>query len=183
MTINIATGELSNIATPATKTAAQIELELNTLEQELQSARELARRRSTYSYVVQSVTAAVVLGNATQANLDRANADLDKSVDATIRVAMLEQSVGELRNTLDYVRGQERTAFCQSIKQEFNSTYAQYHEQSKQLFATFKTLKQLALRYQGMTNVSLLPPSDAKLNLPCLDPASQWDVGIPTGSR
>ena len=169
--------------TPVPKTSTELQAELSTLEQELQNTRDLAKRRGTCSYIVQSTTAAVVLGNATAVDLEKAKANLDASVDATIRVAMLEQSVAELRNTLDYVRGQERRQFCEGIKQEFNSAYVQYHEQSKQLLATFKTLKQLSNRYQGMTNNILMSPRDAKLNLPCLDPADAWDVGIPTGSR
>lgn len=165
------------------KTVIELTHDLAQLDMARQEAQALADDRATRSYRVQSVTSAVVLGNAGQADLLAAQSALDASIDALLRVANLKQAVADIERQLVEARGRERKAHCDSVAAEHAALHDRFKAQSKELLQTFKEMQTLNFSYMGLTGRELHPAFYRELNLPVISGMLSSRSGIFTGSE
>ena len=175
---------VENIGQPRQKTVEDLQAELQILETELQTCQHLVNDRNLRSYRVQSATTQHALGNGTIAELQRAQSQLDESVEALLRKSHLEGAIAELKDHIRFVEGQARRVFCESIKAEYDQTFDDLKQQSQAMLATYKRLQSIASRYQGMTNRDIFPAYLRKMHLPILHGEDDWSgTNQPTGTR
>lgn len=150
------------------KTIAELEQERIELERAVKDTIALANERGTRAYRIQTMTTAVALGHASKADLQKAQADLDASVNAIVRRQHLEASLAELDSSIVVTRGRDRAAYCNSVADEHAAVYADYKTKSKELFELFKQLNTLNNKYMGLTSRQLHGMHENELNLPAV---------------
>jgi len=150
------------------KTVEQLEQDLAILQTALKDTQAIVNERGTRSYVVQSMTSRVVLGNATKQDLIAAQAALEECVEALPRLAALQTSIATVVEQIAFAKGRERKQSCDQIKDEHASLYADYKAASKALLAQFRQLQHLNNCYVGLTGRPLHGGHEIEINLPAV---------------
>ncbi len=150
------------------KTIAELEAERVELERAVKEANDLANERGTRAYRIQTLTTQHALGHASRGDLEKAQRELDDSVDAIVRKQHLERSLAELDETIVVTRGRDRAAYCNSVDAEHRQLYAEYKTKSKELFELFRTLNTLNNKHLGLTGRALHGTHENELNLPAV---------------
>lgn len=152
------------------KTVEQLTAEKQILEQALAEAGTLVADRASRSYQVQSATSQAVLQGSAEARarLEKAQRDLQESVDALVRQDHLRTAIKSLEEQIVVARGAERRQSCEAIANEHAALYGEYIAASKSLLAQFRQLQTLNFSHMGMTGRELHGAHERELNLPAV---------------
>jgi len=165
------------------KTAAEIAADLQTLESEQASVAALVRSIPELQKAAARATTQHIIGQATVAEVQKAQNRLDEASAALARKSALDVAIAETNDALSWQRGTERREFCQGIDQQFKEEMATYVEQGRTLLATFRRLQALSNQYVGMTNRTLLDNFHRELNLPQVTGSLSGRSNITTGAE
>jgi hypothetical protein len=169
------------------KTLEELQTELATIEQALVETRKLANERATVSYQLQVIQTGVLLGNKTTSDLQQAQAQLQATVDALVKVPLLEQAVADARKMVEECQFQDRKKHVDGIKKEFDDVYERYGIESKKLLAIYRDLQRLDNQYRAMARAGSLPellgPYHRELNLPAVTGPLSTRSGFSTGQE
>jgi hypothetical protein len=150
------------------KTVTELQQELDLLEREHAEATKLVNSINMLSKNMEAMTRANVLGNASASELLQAQSKWEEATKAVQRQALLNQSIRDQRQALDYARAAEKRAFIDKIGSDFAATRAAYIEQSRQLLATFKEMMRLHNLSISMRSTPFMFDGDFRLDLPAL---------------
>lgn len=150
------------------KTVTELQTELDLLERELMEATKLVNSIDMLSKNMEAMTRANVLGNATASDLMAVQQKWEEATKAIQRQQLLNHSIREQHQALDYARAAEKRAFIDKIGSDFATARAAYIEQSKQLLATFKEMARLNNLSISMKSHQFLAEGDWRLDLPAL---------------
>lgn len=150
------------------KSSTELQDELNTLTTEQTHVLSLVHALPSLTKAVQRATTQHLLGQATVAEVQQAQTRLEDATQALSRKDALDAAIASHKDSLDWTRGQERAAFCHSIRDEYGQQFAQYAAESRQLLQTFKQMNQLHLKHLAMTGRPLMFEPDFALDLPAI---------------
>lgn len=169
---------------PKQKTVADYQQEMTVLEQEAASCQQLINNIPSLRMLAQRATTENIVGRATVADVDKAQAALDDALAALSRKDALARAIGETNDALIWQRGVERRQFCESVAAEYQTAYDRYLQLCNDTLATFKKLQALSNKHAGLTARHLLDQYQSDLNLPALyGPNDMMKATIPTGRR
>lgn len=169
------------------KSLTELQQELATIEAALAETRKLANLRAERGYYLQTVQTAVLLGNKTTHDLEQAQASLMETVDALVKVPLLEQAVADAKRMVEECQFADRRKHVESIKAEFEGVYERYGIESKKLLAIYRELQRLDNQYRAMARAGSLPellaPYHREMNLPAVTGPLSTRSGFTTGQE
>lgn len=175
---------------PHRRATADIEKDLAMLEDELARQRELAFYEPALTQRMAFATSDVALApagekDAATAALVAARARLREAQLAGETCRQLEQRVVELRASVQWSRGQDRTDRCNELREEFNRLYESYKGGCQVVLAQYNELRQIDLTWRSLSGgAQLLDDAECDLNLPCLRRPDEWiNPAFPTGRK
>lgn len=180
--VNLATSAVS--ATAPTKTLEDLQAELRILEGELIANQKLINERATRSYALQAATSGMLLGSKSQADLQEAQHQLDESIAAISRKALLEMAVADQRAIIQDYQHRERAQYVADLKRQFIDVMDRYKVESRKLLAIHNELVSLDNRYRSLASgqlTGLLEPYFRELNLPAVTGSLASRSGFCTG--
>lgn len=154
-----------------TPTIDELNATLQKLEEAYKETKELADQRATLGYALQAKNVAFSLGTAPRHELEAAKDQLDKSVEATIRLKDIEDAIASQRKMVDYAKSAARRATCDQIAATYQATYEQHVLDCKATLASFRELQRLSQQHAAMSprmGGEIMPPYYRELNLPAL---------------
>jgi hypothetical protein len=169
------------------KTLTELQQELTAIETALADTRKVANERATASYELQTVQTQVILGNKTTADLLASQAKVQVTVDALVKIPLLEQAVADARKMVEECQFADRKKHVEGIKAEFDQVYERYGIESKKLLAIYRDLQRLDTQYRAMARTGSLPellvPYHRELNLPAVTGPLNARSGFTTGQE
>jgi hypothetical protein len=165
------------------KTSAELQAEIAVLTVARDEANVLVTSLPNLKNRIVHLTAAAVVSqdDSARRSLEACQQELEDAVAAVSKRDALNQALGEAQNLLDYTKGREREAHCESVRSDFMNLFGEYCGQSKSLLATFRELQRVSNQHAALTGRILLESDQLSLYLPAVDP--DCNPSIPHGRR